>query len=274
MKSLLSLINSNLKYITAAVIVIFVLLSLRQCSKSDDLARENAILKQKAQITAGNVEVMKDSMEFWKDKEGNQLSEIKLLSADKDMLKSEYKELNSKFKDLVKDHNKDGEMIAYLNTKIEFKDREISDLKNSPTSQGSRIINDSTILVDIAKRYDTLNYYTINGSIFAKIRDNKIQTGKIDLTTAVGMGIELGIARDPKTKIANITTKTAFPAKIELSGITQIEQELNKKPSGYLGLALFGGYGAVMQSPVNLAPMIGFGLYYSPRWLTIKLNNR
>jgi hypothetical protein len=43
------------------------------------------------------------------------------------------------------------------------------------------------------------------------------------------MGIELGIARDPKTKIANITTKTAFPAKIQLSGITQIEQELNKK---------------------------------------------
>jgi hypothetical protein len=274
MKNLLSLINSNLKYIALAVIALFILLSLRQCSKADDLARENAILKQKAQITAGNVEVMKDSMEYWQDKQGNNLSEIKLLSADKDMLNSEYRELNAKFKDLVKDHSKDGDMIAYLNTKIEFKDREISGLKNSSADRGSRIINDSTILIDVTKQYDTLNYYKIAGSVFAKIRDNKIQTGNIDLTTTVGMGIELGIARDPKTKIANITTKTAFPAKIELNGITQIEHELNKKPSGYLGLSLFGGYGAVMQSPVMLSPMIGVGVYYSPRWLTIKLNNR
>jgi len=259
----------------AAIIVLLILLSLKQCSKTDDLARENAALKQKAEITASNVEVLKDSMHYWKDRDNNSLSEIKILSADKDMLKSEYRELNSKFKDLIRDNNKNGELIAYLNTKIEFKDRELANLKAATgTEDGSRILNDSTVLIDIFKKYDTLNYYSVNGKIFTQIKENKIQAGKIDLTTSVGMGIELGIARDPKTKIANITTKTAFPAKIQLSGITQIEQELNKKPSGYLGLSIFGGYGAALQSPVILSPMIGVGVYYSPRWLTIKLHNR
>ena len=181
----------------------------------------------------------------------------------------------SKFKDLIRDNNKNGELIAYLNTKIEFKDRELANLNASTSTEGgSKILNDSTVLIDIFKKYDTLNYYSVIGTVFTKLKDNKIQAGKIDLTTTVNMGIELGIARDPKTKIANITTKTAFPAKIQLSGITQIEQELNKKPSGYLGLSIFGGYGATLQNPVRLAPMIGVGVYYSPRWLTIKLHNR
>lgn len=275
MKNILSVLNTNLKYIALGIIALLILLSLKQCSNADDLARENAALKQKAEITSGNVEALKDSIQYWTDRDGNSLSEIKILSADGDMLKSEYRELNSKFKDLIRDNNKNGELIAYLNTKIEFKDRELANLNASTSTEGgSKILNDSTVLIDIFKKYDTLNYYSVIGTVFTKLKDNKIQAGKIDLTTTVNMGIELGIARDPKTKIANITTKTAFPAKIQLSGITQIEQELNKKPSGYLGLSIFGGYGATLQNPVRLAPMIGVGVYYSPRWLTIKLHNR
>ena len=275
MKNLLSMLNTNLKYIALVIIALLVLLSLKQCSKVDDLARENSALKQKSEITSGNVEVLKDSMHYWKDKEGNQLSEIKILSADKEMLKSEYRELNSKFKDLIHDNSKNNELIAYLNTKIEFKDREISNLKSATsTGDGSKILNDSTILIDISEQYDTLNYYRVNGKVFTQLKDNKIKAGKIDLTTSIGVGLALGISRDPKTKIASITTKTAFPAKVSVSGITQIEQALNKKPSGYLGLSIFGGYGATLQNPVILSPMIGVGVYYSPRWLTIKLHNR
>ena len=116
MKNILSVLNTNLKYIALGIIALLILLSLKQCSNADDLARENAALKQKAEITSGNVEVLKDSIQYWTDRDGNSLSEIKILSADGDMLKSEYRELNSKFKDLIRDNNKNGELIAYLNT--------------------------------------------------------------------------------------------------------------------------------------------------------------
>ena len=133
MKNILSVLNTNLKYIALGIIALLILLSLKQCSNADDLARENAALKQKAEITSGNVEVLKDSIQYWTDRDGNRLSEIKILSADGDMLKSEYRELNSKFKDLIRDNNKNVELIAYLNTKIEFKDRELANL-NASTS--------------------------------------------------------------------------------------------------------------------------------------------
>lgn len=89
MKNILSVLNTNLKYIALGIIALLILLSLKQCSNADDLARENAALKQKAEITSGNVEVLKDSIQYWTDRDGNSLSEIKILSADGDMLKSE-----------------------------------------------------------------------------------------------------------------------------------------------------------------------------------------
>jgi hypothetical protein len=57
-----------------------------------------------------------------------------------------------------------------------------------------------------------------------------------------------------------------------LGGITQIEKELNKpEPKSYIGLSVFGGYGMTLQKTPTLSPVLGIGVYYSPKWLTIKL---
>ena len=268
------MINDNLKWIALVVIVALLALTLKECDSRKNLANENARLQQTELILTGNITALKDTVSYWKDSEGHSLSSIRILSANSEMMKAQFSELSGKYKQLIGKDSRSSEMIAYLATQIEIKDRAIEDLKKVGSKTGSRILNDSTILVDIGKQYDTTNYYQVTGNIYTSIKDDRIIAGKVDLTTTIGLGIEFGISRDIKTGIAKITSKTAFPAKIKLSGITQIENVINRKPSGYLGLGIFCGYGAVIQKQPVLAPMIGVGLYYSPSWLTIKLYNR
>jgi hypothetical protein len=267
---MLDFLNNNLKWIALVGLGILALLMLKQCDSKKDLESEIDQLKLTNQIINGNLTVLKDTVKFWKDADSNNLSSISILSADKKMLKSQYSDLNSKYKGVVGKQGEDAKMIAYLSGQIEFKDREISDLKSASSTSGSRIINDSTILVEVGKVYDSLNYYSVNGHVFAKIKDDKIKAGKIDLATTVNMGIEIALNRDPETKIARITTKTKFPAKVVLKGITEIETEINKRPKSYLGLGIFAGYGATLSKQPVLTPMLGIGAYYSPSWLTIK----
>lgn len=212
-------------------------------------------------------------MQFYKDKYGNSLSEIKLLSATSEMLENQYSDIYKRYTDLLGKTAKNQELIAFLETQIRFKDQIIADLQAN-AGNGSYIINDSTIAIDEGKTYDSSNFYSVKGKVVARILDNKIKAGTIDLTTSVGLGIEFGISRDKKTGIASITSKTAFPAKVSMSGITQIEKEINKKPSSYLGLGFFGGYGATLEKSPQLGPIIGIGLTYTPRWLTVKIRNR
>jgi len=268
---LLQFINDNLKWIALVTIAIVCLFMLKQCGSNQDLQSEIERLEQKNKILDGNISVMKDTVKFWKDADGNNLSTIRILTADKEMLNGQFKDLKDKYKTVAGKSAEDSKMIAYLNSQISFKDREISDLKAANSNTGSRIINDSTILVEVGKQYDSTNSYSVKGHVYTSIKNDKITAGKIDLTTSVNMGIEIALNRDNETKIARITTKTAFPAKVVVRGITEIENEINKKPKAFIGLSVFAGYGLAVQKQPIMAPMIGIGAYYSPSWLTIKL---
>jgi len=264
------MIDLAIKLVGPISAIIILLFLLKECDDAKFLKSENARLLQEDTIRRGNITVLRDSIEYWVDADSNSRSEITILSGTRDMLKNDFKDLNSKYKDVMGKDREHVSMISYLSSQITIKEREIADLKSSSDSEGSRIINDSTIMVDVGKKYDSLNYYRVTGPIKTRIVNNKILAGNIDLTTQVGLGIELAVGRDPKTKIATITSKTSFPAKVKLSGITQIENEINKTPTSYLGLGIFAGYGATLTKTPTLGPMIGIGAWYSPSWLTIK----
>ena len=274
MKKMFTWINKYFKIIALVIIVVLALLFARQISRTQDVACENAQLKQTNSILSNNLKVATDTMHYWKDKAGNSLSEISVLSATNAMLKNQYSDIYERYKGLVGKDAKNQEMIAYLNSQITIKDREIQDLKNNPGGGGSYILNDSTIAINVGKAYDTNNYYNIKGKVITRIKDNRITAGNVDLTTTVGIGLELGVSRDKKTGIASVTSRTAFPAKVDLGGIAKIEQELNRKPAAYLGLGLVVGYGATLEQQPQLKPYIGVAAYIAPRWLTIKIHNK
>lgn len=268
-------IKTNILYIALGIILILSIFSFQQCSKRDDLARALAVSNQEKNILSNNLIAANDTIKYWKDADSNSRSEVKVLTATEAMLKNQYSEINEKYKDLLGKNAKHMEMIAYLNGQITIKDRIIADLKANANTGGSYILNDSTIAINDGKTFDTLNYYNINGTVITSIKENKIVAGKIDLTTTIGIGFDLGISRDKKTGMASITTKTAFtPAKVNINGITRIEEELNKKPTWYIGAGFIGGYGASIVKQPTLSPFIGIGVFASPRWATIKINNR
>lgn len=265
--------NKYFKLIAIGTIIVLGLLFRWSISRTNDLARENAKLKQSESILFQNLIAANDTMQFWKDKYGNSQSEIKILTGTQEMLKKQYSDLYDKYRSILGKDAKTQEMIAYLQTQIVLKDSIIAELKANGGS-GSYIINDSTIAIDEGKVYDNNNYYSVKGTVVTKIEENKIKAGTINLATTVGLGVDFAISRDKKTGIASVTSKTAFPAKVTMSGITQIEKELNKKPATYLGLGFVVGYGATLEQQPQLKPYIGVAAYISPRWLTIKIRNR
>lgn len=240
-------------------------------SQYNDLKRENTQLTADRNTLSNNLIAANDSTKFWKTKAGDYLSERKILSATNEMLEDQYAAEREKYLDLVGKDKKKDKMIAYLEGQIIIKDSIIGQLSNDSTGGGSFIQNDSTIFLDIGKTYDSSNYYRMYGPIIIEIINNKITTGNFSLNTDFSIGLELGINRDSNTGMASIVSKTKFPAKVYLNGITEIERAINSEPSHYLGAAILLGYGATLQKDPVAGPFIGVGVYFSPKWLTIKI---
>jgi len=269
---MLEFLDKNLKWIALVIIGVLILLIMKQCETNNELEEDNTRLSTDNLILSGNLKVMNDTVKFWKDETGRSLSAITILTANSEMLKSQYADIYNKYKEIAGSSADNSKMIAYLSGQVSFKDREISELRSAiaGVNRGNQIINDSTVLIDVGKTYDSLNSYRVSGTVLTSIKDNKIKAGKVDLTTAVNMGIEIALDRDKETSIAKITTRTAFPANVTVKGLTQIENEINRKPHAYLGLGFFAGYGATLQKQPTLTPLLGLGIYYAPSWSTIK----
>ncbi|MCK9308679.1 MAG: hypothetical protein M0P99_00220 [Candidatus Cloacimonetes bacterium] len=232
---------------------------------------ENTKLTQETEIYSNNIIAINDTIEFWKDKSNNYFSEKKILSATNEMLLNQYNLEHEKYLKLFKDYNKNNKMIAYLESTVIFKDSIIQELSNNFNYNNSFIKNDSILVLNIEKVYDSLNYYKLYGNIVTTIKENKLIAGKLNLHNDFSIKLNLGITIDDKTKQAKIVSKSAFPAKVYLDGITEIESIINKKPKRYIGIGLTLGYGSTLQQNPTLSPFIGIGVFYTPKWLTFKI---
>lgn len=267
----LDLITSNLKWLAIVALVALGLLQLKSCNDKDALQKELALIKQKEITAANNLKVMQDTMEYWVDKAGNYKSEISILTGDKETIEKDLAKYKDKFNEVLGKEARDQEMIAFLENQIKFRDDVIAGLKD-PHGPYS-LENDSTIAINVNKQYDSLNYYKITGKIVTKIKDNKIEDGKVTLSPEFALSLALAMSKD-KDGIFHVTSSTKFPAQVQMSGINMIERELNQSYSSYLGIGLSTGYGFTLQKQTQFTPFIGVTVTYMPAWLTIKLGKK
>ena len=137
MTNLFKFIDTNLKWIALVIIALLSVFALRECNSSKILANENARLLQNEQILTGNITALNDTVRYWKDAEGNSISSIKILSANKEMMEGQFSELSGKYTKLVGKDSRNSDMIAYLATQIQIKDRAIEDLKSAGSKTGN-----------------------------------------------------------------------------------------------------------------------------------------
>lgn len=268
---LIEILSSNLKWVVIAVLGLFILMALKQCSDKDTLKQQLAILAQKEKTAQNNLKVLQDTMEYWQDEAGNYKSEISILTGDKETIEENLSKYKDKYEDVLGERAKGQEMIAYLENQIKFKDQVISGI-GAPGSVAS-LSSDSSITINIDKQYGDGNYYKILGEIITKIKDNKIEDGKVEINPEFGIALALAMSKD-KEGIFHITSSTKFPAQVQMSGINMIERQLNQKYSSYLGIGIQGGYGLSMQQTPTFFPYIGVGVSYTPSWLTFKLGKK
>lgn len=264
-------LGSIFKWVVSAALVLFVMLSLKQCNDKDALKKELALIAQKEKTAANNLKVLQDTMEYWQDEAGNYKSEISILTADKETIKDQFDQYKHKFDDVVGKEAKDQQMIAYLENQIKFKDQFIAGLTSK--GSGASISSDSSITIDMLRQYDSLNYYRIKGDVAVKIKDNKLTDGTVQLNPEFGMSLALAMSKD-KEGIVHITSSTKFPAQVQMSGVNMIERELNTSYSGYLGIGFSTGYGLTLQKQPQFTPFVGLTVTYMPSWLTIKLGKK
>lgn len=268
--------TSNLtRYLIGTIIVLFVLLGVViscQNTQIHKLKAQNAVLTESERLYKNNTKVLGEQAQYWKTKDSISVVTVGLINADKELFKNQYKELDAKFNNLIKDYSKKVQRETYLEGQIKIKDQFIANLK--PGQPGSTYIkNDSTIVVNDSMNVDSRNYKWTTGSIALKLDSNKIRQANISLITQQAIGVDLAMYKDAKG-IDRVSFGTKYPnANLTISGINDIEKtmqdykklaESKNKKTGRIGLGLNFGYGYTVQGNTIIGgPYLGLGFSYN-----------
>lgn len=235
---------NNIQFILIAGLIILSGLLFRQCESTKDAKNEVTRLEN-------NTLAYSDSLKITKDRYGNTIGEKRALE-----LKLE------EVKDSL-EYEKNKPPVTIVRTKTIIKDR----IKEVPV-----VINDSTISLDTTNVWGKSSR-NLALSIPYAVNDNELSVGNADITLNQDIWLEASLLRDPDTKESFIKLKTDYPGVTfnnsqgilisgEDSGIEGIEYN-GRKTMG-VGFLVGYGYGWGSERPV---PIIGVGLYYSPKFL-------
>jgi hypothetical protein len=245
---------------------LFVLLFLKQCNQIDKLKRDVTIAKQDSDRNLNNYLAANDSVRLSKAENGNLVSQKRSYEFDLANLQTEQKQLLKKYQEslnLNKDLNKVNSLLA---ADIKIKD---SLLAVTTSTQ----IDSLTTRLDF-KRFDDFgngNSRDLVGNMFiTKLPNGFNYSGA---TFDIGQKISLLAAIETVDGADQLKLSTAYPGLTfsNIENINLINTRLNQKPvkKGGFAIGVGLGYGINLNNNqvISTGPSIGFGLYYSPKWL-------
>lgn len=244
-----------------------------QQTKINKLETETQVAKEKARLMENNEKILKEEIVRWKTKDSTSVVTVGILSADKDMFKTQLAEIDRKFNNLINDNNKKTVRLTYLETQLTLKDSVIAKLNRSKPGGPSYIQDDSTIVINDTMRVDDRNYRKTTGTIKIGIDSNRINTAEVNLSTSQAIGVDLALYKD-RNGIDRVSVGTKYPnAHLNVVGINDIEQHMKdykdlaaaqNKKKGRVGIGLTVGYGFLIKGNyIYRGPYAGVGLQYN-----------
>lgn len=272
--------SKNIKFLIAIIILLLIGIIYYQNSKAAKLKAQIAVLTAQNNIFVNNTKVLAETAQKWKSKDSQNVITVGLLQASNQQWSTDFGDLNTKFNNLIKDADKKIQRQTYLETKIKVSDSIIAKIRADQGKQPKvpiSISNDSTINIDQTNQYDSSNYHSTYGIMVVGIDNNKIKTAEINLSSKIGIGINLATYKDA-AGISRVSVASRYPGlDLHVSGVTDLESEIQAlkdkpKEKGSLGIGLTTGYGGIIGGSTTLQKGIffGVGLVWMPNFLRFK----
>ena len=245
---------------------LFVLMFLKQCNSISNLKVELENTVKVADRNYNNLLASQDSVNTYKNKNGELVSEIRSYEFDVTTIKSEYKDLQNRYKNVLNKNRDLSRVNSLISTDLSIKDSIIN--SNSIIKQDSTGI---TVNFSDNKEWDKYNWRTFNGSLKLGINDSKysILNSRFDFNQ--GISLQTAIIEEEGKSMLKITTPYEGVTFTKIENINLVNDRLNQRQVKKAGWSIgFGvGYGINLNNDqvISTGPNIGVGIFYSPKWL-------
>lgn len=250
-------------------VLLFSLLFLRQCNKTESLKVELERTRSVADRNFNNYKAAQDTIRL----EKNKYSEIVAI---KNTYEYEINSLSNSNKKIINDYKKSLNIIDKLDGVNSLLKAELS-IKDSILNSSSSVtmINDTSYQINFndQKKWDKYNWRRFNGTIDV-LRDSLtnnllVRSSQFNFE----QGIELKAAILNKEGVNSLRITTPYPG-IEFTNIENINlvnDRLNKKYEKKAGWSIGVGFGYGINlnnnQVVSTGPSINIGVMWSPKWL-------
>ena len=263
----------NTRMILLGVAVVFLLLFLNQCNRTQHFKDQVELEKQETQRVTNNYEASQDTIRQYKVDEDTWRTE-------KQGYLLKYDELEDKYADLLGDFEleKNKPPKTLIVTEYVIRDS----IRNVPVLVNVDSLGNKSLTFADTTYHDTINYRMLSGRIpYDLVFDPVDSTYKLvpeaaNLDLTLGMNLNLGLFQDKDTKKIFIKADTDYPGVTftRLDGASIMDDPKNKKALRQLrkpwSLGLNLGYGAVVDvkdGTISTGPYFGIGITYSPKFL-------
>ena len=260
-------IFSNRTLVTFVAGALFVMLFLRQCNQISELKQDVKLAEQSADRNFNNFLAAQDSVQVLKNERGDLLASIRSYEFDIDNLRSDQAKLLKEY-DRVLDLNNDLNNInSLISADLQLKD---SLLANAQINQ----IDSTTSIVKFDKFDDFGDGNTRSLTGEATIRYELGRFSLIDKPSfEIGQTLSLFAAIEEVDGTDRLKLTTSYPG-LEISNIeninlinTKLNQRQEKQSGWSLGVGVGYGINLNNNQVISTGPSIGFGLYWSPKFL-------
>jgi hypothetical protein len=257
---------SNKSLVIFVAGALFVLLFLRQCNQIDNLKAKVEMTEKDSQRNFNNYLASKDSVRIIKAENGNLISQKRSYEFDLSNLKGDQKDLIEKYKDALNLNRNLNKVNTLLAADLKIKD-------NFTAETSFTKIDSASTKIKFTKFDDFGNGNSRDLLGEMLITKNKDDFKYSDAMFSINHKINLMAAIENVDGADQLKISTSYPGLSfsNIENINLINTRLNQKPvkKGGFAIGVGLGYGVNLNNNqiISTGPSIGFGLYYSPKWL-------
>lgn len=267
MKKILNYISNNKGLIKYLILGILVFLLLKQCNQTQNLKTEIKQVETVANRYYNNLLASQDSIQTFKNKQGDLVSQISSFEFEVNTLSKENKKLLRSYQNVIHVNEKLKDINTAISTKLKISDS----LVNTQSGVTYQNKNSLEIKLNDYKKWDKYNWRQFDATIQLLKDKDKFKVSNSNIVLKQALSLETVILEVDGVNKLRISTPNPNVKFTKIENINLVNDKLNpalQKPKNWaLGIGIQYGLNLNNEQIINTGPAIGIGIYYSPSWL-------
>lgn len=267
MKKILNYISNNKGLIKYLILGILVFLLLKQCNQTQNLKTEIKQVETVANRYYNNLLASQDSIQTFKNKQGDLVSQISSFEFEVNTLSKENKKLLRSYQNVIHVNEKLKDINTAISTKLKISDSLIN------TQSKITYQNNDSIKIELNdyKKWDKYNWRRFDTTIQLLKNDSMFNVNRSNIVLKEALSLKMAILKVDGLNELRISTPHPNVKFTQIENINLVNDKLNpalQKPKNWgIGVGIQYGLNLNNEQIINTGPAIGIGIYYSPSWL-------